>query len=234
MHDDTHLTEEYLDGSVVFPGHIIRLEHWQVLLPNGETALREIACHPGASAVVALDEKDNIILVRQHRIAVGRVTMEIPAGKLDSPDEDPFLCAKRELEEETGFRADHWEKLTCLETTPGFCNERIHIYLATELSEQEAHPDANVIWGLAFDESLDDEMRVTIIATGFDHGILNAPVAEAAAPSVLDTVLEYNEPKMESAEEAPEIITSRKGGEYISDHDFDDLMAILNSKKNPR
>ncbi len=141
MHDDTHLTEEYLDGSVVFPGHIIRLEHWQVLLPNGETALREIACHPGASAVVALDEEDNIILVRQHRIAVGRVTMEIPAGKLDSPDEDPFLCAKRELEEETGFRADHWEKLTCLETTPGFCNERIHIYLATGLTPGATHPD---------------------------------------------------------------------------------------------
>ena len=106
---------------------------------------------------------------------------------------------------------------------------------ASTMIQEEAHPDANIIWGAGFDATLDDEMRVTIIATGFDHGLLNTPATEAAvAPSVLDTVLEYNEPKMESDEEAPEIITSRKGGEYISDHDFDDLMAILNSKKNPR
>ena len=139
--NDQALTEVFLDSKVVFPGKIIRLEHWQVRLPNGENALREIACHPGASAVVALDEAGNIILVRQHRIAVGRLTLEIPAGKLDSADEDPFLCARRELSEETGLVAAHWEKLTCLETTPGFCNERIHIYLATGLSQGEVHPD---------------------------------------------------------------------------------------------
>ncbi len=138
---DQELTEVYLDGSVVFPGKIIRLEHWNVRLPNGSVALREVACHPGASAVVALDEENNIILVRQHRIAVGRLTLEIPAGKLDSADEDPFLCAQRELSEETGMVAANWEKLTCLETTPGFCNERIHIYLATGLSQGDVHPD---------------------------------------------------------------------------------------------
>lgn len=139
--NDTQLTETYLDGKVVFPGAIIRLEHWNVRLPNGETALREIACHPGASAVVAVDEDGQMIFVRQHRIAVGRLTMEIPAGKLDSPDEDPFLCAQRELSEETGMTASHWEKLTVLETTPGFCNEQIHIYYATGLSQHESHPD---------------------------------------------------------------------------------------------
>lgn len=135
------LTEKFLSKEVVFPGKIIRLEHWQVALPNGEPALREVACHPGASAVVALDSDGQIILVRQHRIAVDRLTLEIPAGKLDSPDEDPFLCAQRELSEETGMTAQHWQKLTCLETTPGFCNERIHIYLATGLSQGDCHPD---------------------------------------------------------------------------------------------
>lgn len=135
------LTETYLNGEVVFPGKIIRVEHWQVQLPNGQQALREVACHPGASAVVALDDEDRLILVRQHRIAVGRLTMEIPAGKLDSAEEDPFLCAQRELSEETGLHAAHWEKLICLETTPGFCNERIHIYLATGLSQGDVHPD---------------------------------------------------------------------------------------------
>ena len=138
---DQELRETFLDGRVVFPGKIIRVEHWNVRLPSGETALREVACHPGASAVVALDEENNIILVRQHRIAVDRLTLEIPAGKLDSPEEDPFVCAQRELSEETGFAAEHWEKLTCLETTPGFCNERIHIYLATGLSRGDTHPD---------------------------------------------------------------------------------------------
>ncbi|MCH5287161.1 MAG: NUDIX hydrolase [Christensenellaceae bacterium] len=133
--------ETFLDGKVVFPGKIIRVEHWQVRLPSGETALREVACHPGASAVVPLDEDGNVILVRQHRIAVGRLTLEIPAGKLDSPEEDPLFCAKRELSEETGYIAQSWEKLTCLETTPGFCNERIHVYLATGLSRGETHPD---------------------------------------------------------------------------------------------
>ena len=73
MMDDKQLTEEYLDGKVVFPGKIIRVEHWHVRLPNGETALREVACHPGAAGIVALDDDGNVILVRQHRIAVGRL-----------------------------------------------------------------------------------------------------------------------------------------------------------------
>ena len=141
MMDDKQLTEEYLDGKVVFPGKIIRVEHWHVRLPNGETALREVACHPGAAGIVALDDDGNVILVRQHRIAVGRLTLEIPAGKLDGVDEDPFVCAQRELSEETGLTADHWRKLTVLETTPGFCNERIHLYLATGLHAGKTHPD---------------------------------------------------------------------------------------------
>ena len=138
---DRSLSEKLLDKEVVFPGKIIRLEHWHVSLPNGETALREVAVHPGAAAVVALDEEGCVLMVRQHRIAVDRLTWEIPAGKLDSPDESPLVCAKRELSEETGYTAQTWRKLTCLETTPGFCNERIHIYLATGLSKGASHPD---------------------------------------------------------------------------------------------
>ena len=138
---EQNLIEKYVDGKVVFDGKIIRLEHWQVELPNGHLALREVACHPGASAVVALDEEGRIIMVQQYRAPVGRLTLEIPAGKLDSADEDPLECAKRELSEETGLLADSWKKLTVLETTPGFCNERIHLYLATGLKQGETHPD---------------------------------------------------------------------------------------------
>lgn len=139
--NDQNLIETYQDGKVVFHGKIIRLEHWTVKLPNGSLALREVACHPGASAVVALDTEDNIILVRQYRAPVGRLTLEIPAGKFDHVGEDPLLCAQRELSEETGLLATSWRKLTVLETTPGFCNERIHIYLATGLTQGETHPD---------------------------------------------------------------------------------------------
>ncbi len=139
--NEQNLIETYQDGKVVFDGKIIRLEHWTVKLPNGNLALREVACHPGAAAVVPLDEEGNIILVQQYRAPIGRLTLEIPAGKLDSPDEDPFECAQRELSEETGYIADSWRKLTVLETTPGFCNERIHLYLATGLKAGETHPD---------------------------------------------------------------------------------------------
>lgn len=139
--NEQNLIETYQDGKVVFDGKIIRLEHWTVKLPNGNLALREVACHPGASAVVALDDQDNIILVQQYRAPIGRLTLEIPAGKFDHPGEDPLLCAQRELSEETGLLADSWRKLTVLETTPGFCNERIHIYLATGLKQGEIHPD---------------------------------------------------------------------------------------------
>ena len=138
---DQELREEFLSGEEVFHGKLINVEHWRVKLPDGQEAWREVVKHCGAVAVVPLDDAGNITLVRQHRIAVGRLTLEIPAGKLDSADEDPFLCAQRELSEETGLVAAHWEKLTCLETTPGFCNERIHIYLATGLSQGDVHPD---------------------------------------------------------------------------------------------
>ncbi|MDO4484126.1 MAG: NUDIX hydrolase [Clostridia bacterium] len=139
--DTNQLTEQILTRETVFPGVIINLEHWKVTLPNGKEAMREVACHIGAAAVVAIDDDDNLLLVRQHRVAVERITREIPAGKLDSRDEDPFECAKRELSEETGMTAESWEKLTCLETTPGFCNERIHVYLARGLKQGETHPD---------------------------------------------------------------------------------------------
>ena len=138
---DDALREKFLSSEEIYPGKIIRVEKWQVELPNGGTALREIVRHNGASAVVPVDEFGQVTMVRQHRIAIDKMTWEIPAGKLDSPDEDPFDAARRELEEETGLQAAHWQKLTSMYTTPGFCNERISIYLATDLTRGETHPD---------------------------------------------------------------------------------------------
>ncbi len=145
---DESLREKFLSSEEIYPGKIIRVEKWQVELPDGEKAMREIVRHNGASAIVPVDENGMVTMVRQHRAAIGQCTWEIPAGKLDSPGEDPFSAAKRELEEETGLRAAHWQKLTSIYTTPGFCSERISIYLATGLSQRDAHPDQGEFLGL--------------------------------------------------------------------------------------
>lgn len=138
---DEALRETILSSREVFHGKLINVEHWQVSLPNGKEALREIVRHNGAAAIVPVDDEGNVTLVRQHRIAAGRFTWEIPAGKLDSPEEDPFHAAQRELEEETGLRAENWQLLSRIDTTPGFCTERIALYLATGLSQHRTHPD---------------------------------------------------------------------------------------------
>lgn len=138
---DEALKETFLSSQEIYRGAIIQVEKWQVSLPNGGTAIREIVKHKGAAAIVPVDDKGYVTMVRQHRIAVDKFTWEIPAGKLDSLLEDPFDAAKRELEEETGLQAQHWHLLNRIDTTPGFCSERIAIYVATGLSQHPSHPD---------------------------------------------------------------------------------------------
>lgn len=135
------IAETVLTRKREFEGRVITVEQWQVRLPDGREAGREIVLHNGAAAVVPLDGKQQVTLVRQHRVAIGRETLEIPAGKLDKPGEDPFDCARRELEEETGLVAGKWQKLAHVVTTPGFCTERIALYLATDLRQTQAHTD---------------------------------------------------------------------------------------------
>ncbi len=141
MIGDKDLRETYRDGETIYEGKIIRVEKWRVELPDGREAAREVVIHNGAAAVVPVDSMGMVTLVRQHRVALDTFTWEVPAGKLDTPTEDPLDCAKRELEEETGLRAKNWRKLTQVITTPGFCTEQISIYLATNLSQHEAHAD---------------------------------------------------------------------------------------------
>ena len=137
---DTMLEEIPQAEDVVYTGCIFNVNRLRVSLPNGREAVRDVVRHPGAVAIVALTDDGRICLVRQYRTALGRVTIEIPAGKLD-PGEDPLVCAKRELREETGMEADQMAFLTTIGTSVGFCDELIHIYMATGLRFVASNPD---------------------------------------------------------------------------------------------
>jgi ADP-ribose pyrophosphatase len=116
----------------IFRGRIITVRQDDVTLPNGGRAILDIVHHPGAAAVVAVDADGTVALLRQYRHAVGGYIWEVPAGTLGEA-EAPADCARRELEEETGLVAQRWTPLGSIVTTPGFCDERIHLFLAREL-----------------------------------------------------------------------------------------------------
>ncbi len=108
---------------------------------NGTIAEWDYVHHDGAACVVAVNSNGKLLMVRQYRNALDRFTLELPAGKLDSPDEPTLECAKRELEEETGYKAGKMEYLITVNTTVAFCNEKIDVYLATDLEKSAQHLD---------------------------------------------------------------------------------------------
>jgi ADP-ribose pyrophosphatase len=128
----------------------------EVPLPNGRTATLDLIRHPGASAVVPFSDPEHVLLIRQYRYAVGGTIYEVPAGKLE-PGEDPEICAVRELEEETGQRAGRIEALGSILTTPGFTDERIHLFAAFDLQSVPMNLDVDEIIEVVpmrFDEAL--------------------------------------------------------------------------------
>ncbi|NPV70892.1 MAG: NUDIX hydrolase [Firmicutes bacterium] len=137
------LEEKLIERKTVHNGKILTLNVDRVALPGGGVATREVVLHPGAAAVVALDDAGNVLLVEQYRYPAGATLLEIPAGKLD-PGEDPLGCARRELGEEAGVTARDWERLGSFFTSPGFSSEVIHVFLASGLEPVrpgEALPD---------------------------------------------------------------------------------------------
>ncbi|MCX6122118.1 MAG: NUDIX hydrolase [Ignavibacteriales bacterium] len=120
----------------LYHGSIIDLIIEEVEDAPGNIRKREIVSHPGGSVIVPLLDNGDVILVRQYRYPLKKFILEVPAGKLE-PNEDPLRAAQRELQEETGYIADKYEKLTAMFTTPGFCSEVLHIYLATGLNKSE-------------------------------------------------------------------------------------------------
>ncbi|NLV15709.1 MAG: NUDIX hydrolase [Syntrophomonadaceae bacterium] len=133
-------TERRIKSEMIYSGRMINMWLDTVVLPNEREATREWVEHPGAVAIVALDDQERVCMVRQYRYPVGQELLEIPAGKL-SPGEDPLDCARRELLEEAGITAGHWEKMFSYYSTPGFCDEMLHLYLARDLSIGDNQPD---------------------------------------------------------------------------------------------
>jgi ADP-ribose pyrophosphatase len=141
---DDELVERVVASRVLHRGRYLEFRIDTIERADGTRSERDIAGHPGAVAIVAIDSDGQILLVRQWRTPAERVLLEIPAGTLDvdattGATEDPDLAARRELEEETGYRAGSWERLTSFWSAPGFTSELMHLYLATGL--EAAHPD---------------------------------------------------------------------------------------------
>lgn len=134
------LFEKTLSEEYKYRGRIINLKIQHVELPNGRVSSREIIEHPGAVAIIPFLDENTIILVEQFRKALDQVILEIPAGKIDK-GENPEACGIRELEEETGYKANEFEYLGKIATTPGFTDEVIYIYKADNLYKGEINMD---------------------------------------------------------------------------------------------
>lgn len=132
--------EKTITSEKKFEGRIFDVRVESVELPEGKTGYRELVDHPGGVGIVALTKENKILMVRQYRKAIEKEILEIPAGKLEK-NEDPLECGKRELEEETGYKADELVSLGFLYPSPGFANEVTHLYLAWGLEKGEVNPD---------------------------------------------------------------------------------------------
>jgi ADP-ribose pyrophosphatase len=119
-------------SEAIYFGRVIDLKVDELEYDNGTIGIREVAIHPGGAVVIPMKDDGKVILVKQFRYPLQKAILEFPAGKLDK-NEDPLFCAVRELEEETGYRSENVVKLGKIYSTPGFCTEILHIYLAKDL-----------------------------------------------------------------------------------------------------
>ncbi len=141
--------EKTLTSECIYNGKVIDVLRDEVEIATGRHSYREVVKHSGGVVMVAIKEinskKDaKILLVKQFRYPINQVVFELPAGKLEK-GEDPNLACKRELEEETGYRAQNWKSLGYINTSPGFCDEKLYLYLATDLEFVGEHPDEGEI-----------------------------------------------------------------------------------------
>ena len=181
---------DVLDSETVYEGRIISLRRDTVTMPGGGDSVREVVHHPGAVAVVALDDDDNVVLLRQYRHPVGRHLWELPAGLRDADGEPPVETAKRELAEEAELAAARWSLLVTVNNSPGFSDELVQIYLAEDLSDVE-RPEGFLVEHEEADMTLDRVPLADAVQRVFDGdirnssavaGLLAAAQVRAAAP----------------------------------------------------
>ena len=137
----SNLVEKQISREEIFHGKALHVVRDRILLPDGSESVREISLHNGAAAVIPILPDGRVIMERQFRYAHGRVMFEIPAGKLDTPDEPPLEGAKRELYEETGAVAEKFTYLGSIAPSPALIDEVIHIYMAEGITLGESHLD---------------------------------------------------------------------------------------------
>jgi len=136
--------EKTLTKKNIYEGKIFSVIKDEVELSNGQNSVREVVLHPGGVVIVAKLDEETILLVNQYRYPIKQTSLELPAGKLDY-GENPNKAAKRELEEETGYIAQKWQSLGFIYTTPGFCDEKLYLYLASDLEFIKQNPDEGEI-----------------------------------------------------------------------------------------
>ena len=132
--------EKTLTSECVYDGKILKVLRDEVEISTGRKSFREVVRHSGGVVILALKDTETVVLVKQFRYPVNKTVLELPAGKLEKGENPDFAC-KRELEEETGYRADKWTSLGYIHTTPGFCDEKLYLYKAEELHFVGEHPD---------------------------------------------------------------------------------------------
>lgn len=173
---DPRFEEKIVENHLRWRGKIFEARTLNVQLPDGSSDCREVVRHHGGAGVVALDDDGRICLVRQYRVALGRMTLEIPAGKLE-PGEDGASCAARELAEETGLLAGRLERLVCVLGSPGFTDERTEVFLASDLQQGVASPDEGELVGCIWaplDDVVDAALRGLIQDGKTVSGVLAA------------------------------------------------------------
>ncbi|RLG07997.1 MAG: hypothetical protein DRN59_00055 [Thaumarchaeota archaeon] len=146
-----------VSSELVYRGKAVSLKKEEVLLPSGKKIYREIVIHRGASAIIPVMDNGDIIFVRQYRHPIGEYILEIPAGTLKE-GEDPEACARRELEEETGYRAGELIHLLTIYPSPGYSSERLHLYLARKLEKGSQNLEADEDISITF-LSLEDALE---------------------------------------------------------------------------
>ncbi|MCX7845049.1 MAG: NUDIX hydrolase [Dictyoglomaceae bacterium] len=134
------MKEKILKEKLLYKGKIVNIKEIEVELPNGRIGKREIVEHPGAVAILPIDQDGNILFVKQYRMCAREILLEIPAGKLNY-GEEPYQCAMRELEEETGYRAKKLELIHSFYTSPGISNEVLYLFVAKDLEKTQVNYD---------------------------------------------------------------------------------------------